>query len=166
MKEIQLNHGIVRSHIFGFDSVSCNAKDGISSLEDHPGFKYMVDRANIAPDDVEQWMSNGELKTNKKGLLWKHIDTTPPSAMTRAQLIKRVTEWGPIVQDYADVKQHTTFLIEMLQETEKAHIEAVNAYEKERLSNDNVMNQLLAKIKECGELQKENNKLRLGSTQK
>jgi len=93
---------ITGSGLFGFDSVSCNSKldEATFSLELHPGFRFMVHQLNTSPSNIEWWMKQGDLKTNRKGMLWKYLDDTPPAEMTRAQLIKRVTAWGPIVKEH------------------------------------------------------------------
>jgi hypothetical protein len=49
MSKMQLLFQITGSGLFGFDSLSCNSRldeDGASSLEVHPGYRYMVQEVN------------------------------------------------------------------------------------------------------------------------
>jgi hypothetical protein len=100
MQKMQDRFQIVRSSIFGFDSVSSNFKTG-EVLEDHPGFRIMVQKVNQEPVDLEWWIRCGaaELSANRKGLLWKYIESTDPKSMTHAQLVTRVQKWAPMVSE-------------------------------------------------------------------
>jgi hypothetical protein len=84
---------VIETEIFGFDSVSYNSKAEQTSLEDHPGFKLIVQNANKTPvTDLERWIHKGvqDLAANRKGLLWRHIEITDAKSMTRSRLIQRV----------------------------------------------------------------------------
>jgi hypothetical protein len=107
MSKVQSLFQITGSGLFGFDSLSCNSRldeAGAFSLVVHPGFRYMVQELKKSPSRIEWWMTQGDLKTNRKGMLWKYFDDTPPADMTREQLIKRVTAWGPIVKEHEQCK--------------------------------------------------------------
>lgn len=160
MQRMKDAHGIVRTEIFGFDSVSCNSVQKDESLESHPGFMQMVEKLNSQPEHLKWWMSEGTIESNRKGLLWKFIECTNPNEMTRAQLIQRVSEWGPVVKDCKETNERCSFLSERLQETERVLQETTVAYEKERGLNDNLMQQLAQKIEECGDLHRELLRLR------
>ena len=104
LKIMQLLHeryGIVGTGIFGFDFVASNNQATDESLFAHPGFKLMAEAINKDISVLETWMREGDIVNNRKGLLWKFLDDTPPGNMTRAQLVKRVTEWGPIVREHS-----------------------------------------------------------------
>jgi len=100
---------IVGTELFGFDSLSCNSRaDG--GLEDHPGFRILVEQVNQDPVEIEWWLRDGALHTNRKGLLWKHLEVTDPSLMTRAQLVHRVRTWAPLADKVEDRQAVNTFL--------------------------------------------------------
>ena len=98
MHRMKGSFGIVGSEIFGFDSVSCNAGKNNNALESHPGFKFMVETLNTSSGNLIWWMKEGNVETNRKGLLWKHMDGTDPDQMTKAQLVRLVREWVPSLQ--------------------------------------------------------------------
>jgi len=107
LKTMQLlleRHGIVGSEIFGFDIVACNNQARDESLFAHPGFKLMVETVNKNISKLETWMRDGGIFNNRKGLLWKYIESTEPEKMTKSQLIKHVKEWGPIVKEHEQCK--------------------------------------------------------------
>ena len=155
MKQLQIEFGIVGAGIFGFDTVSCNSEERDESLESHPGFKLIVDTLNREPEHLEWWLPTGDIQSYRKGLLWKHIKSTEPSKMTRTQLIQLVQQWSAPMKEYEQLKQHNDFLTERLRETENAYHQACASYEMERKHNDQLMQQLTTKMRECGDLQKE-----------
>ena len=128
--------GVVETEIFGFESVSSNSKEEHTSLEDHPGFKLMVQKVNKDPVELEWWMRNGaqDLAANRKGLLWRHIDATDARSMTHSQLIQRVEMWKPIVMEVEELRTMNTMLMERVRELEKA-------VRDERVFNDNMLMQ-------------------------
>jgi hypothetical protein len=69
--------------------------------------------------------------------------------MTRAQLIKKVREWGPRVREYEETTQRNVLLVEKLQATESELKKMAVAYNRERKGNDDLLMQLLEKMKEC-----------------
>jgi hypothetical protein len=101
MQLLHERHGIVGTGIFGFDIVASNNQANDECLFAHPGFKLMVEAINNDLTALESWMREGDVMNNRRGLLWKFIEDTPPRNMTRAQLVKRVTEWGPIVREHS-----------------------------------------------------------------
>ena len=67
------------------------------------------------------------LCANRKGLLWKHIESTDAKNMTNAQLVERVQKWAPVVQESEELKQmnamlseHNAALIVRVQELEES----------------------------------------------
>jgi hypothetical protein len=113
MQKMQDRFQIMRSEIFGFDSVSSNSKTD-QLLEDHPGFRIMVQKVNKEPVDLEWWLGSepADLFVNRKGLLWKHIESTDVSSMTNAQLVERVRKWAPVVKESEELKQTNVMLSE------------------------------------------------------
>jgi hypothetical protein len=112
---------VIETEIFGFDSVSSNSKAEHTSLEDHPGFKLMVQAANKTPTDLEWWIHKGvqDLTANRKGLLWRHIETTDAKSMTRFQLIQRVEMWKPVVMEVEELRSMNSMLTERVRELEQ-----------------------------------------------
>jgi FtsZ-binding cell division protein ZapB len=125
---------VIETEIFGFDSVSSNSKAEHTSLEDHPGFKLMVQKANKAPVDLEWWIHKGiqDLAANRKGLLWRHIKNTDAKSMTRLQLIQHVETWRPIVMEVEELRSMNSMLTERVRELEQA-------MRDERAFNDNML---------------------------
>ena len=147
--------GIIGAEIFGFDIISCNSQTNDETLFAHPGFKLMVDIMNKDISKLEWWMRDGDITSNRKGLLWKHIQSTDPAQMTRAQLIQQVREWGPAMKDYAELKQTHTILLAKHNETEAAYQLARSCYEHEQKLNEELTQMLTAKMEENFELKKE-----------
>jgi hypothetical protein len=111
MQRLRREFQVVGTELFGFDSLSCNSRaDG--GLEDHPGFRILVERVNQQPSDLEWWIADGAdaLHAYRRGLLWKHIESTDPAQMTRAQLVDRVRRWAPLVKEVEDLKSVNAFL--------------------------------------------------------
>jgi hypothetical protein len=128
MQKMHYRFQIMRSEIFGFDSVSSNSKTG-ELLEDHPGFRIMVQKVNTEPVDLEWWMGcePADLFANRKGLLWKHIECTDVSHMTNAQLVDRFRKWAPVVKE----SEELTKLNVMLSGQNAALIDRVRELEEE-----------------------------------
>lgn len=116
-------HGLILGEIMGYDSIASTANPPAEdSLISHPGFKMLVEVLNTRQADLEWWMKSGELTSNKNGLLWKHIEAVPAEKMTKAQLIKRINDWTPIVQGYKNLKQENASLQQaLLSETNSAN---------------------------------------------
>jgi hypothetical protein len=88
---IQEKHGIIKNQIFGFDSVAINTRGG-DQVEDHPGFKLMVQEMNNESEIFQWWICSGDLKTYKAGLLWKFRTDIEPEDMSRGFLIQKVRD--------------------------------------------------------------------------
>lgn len=164
MKDV---HGILGTEIFGFEVLACNSKSKNESIEQHPGFKIMVEMLNKEPGKLEVWMTaDRDIRNNRKGLLWKYIEDTDAGSMTRAQLVHRVSEWSPMVKEYEATKQQNALLIRRLENleghvsqlktqnqalTSKLH-EADKALREERKGHDTTANRWMAQIDECNKL--------------
>jgi hypothetical protein len=134
MEQLLKEHRVIETEIFGFDSVSSNSKAERTSLEDHPGYKLMVQKANSNPIELEWWINKGvkDLGSNRKGLLWRHIDSTDAKDMTRTQLIQRVGMWKPVVKEVEELKTTNAMLMERVRELEQA-------VRDEKTFNDNML---------------------------
>jgi hypothetical protein len=132
---------VIETEICGFDSVSTNSKEEQVSLEDHPGFKLMVQKANKDPVDMEWWIQKGVqvLAENRRGLLWRHIESTNARSMTYTQLITRVETWKPIVREVEELRTTNAMLMEHVRELEKTVRELEKTVRDERAFNDNML---------------------------
>ncbi len=160
MEELNTTHGIKGTEIFGFDTMSCNSQEHEESIFDHPGFKYMIQIMNTDISRLESWTQDGDIFSNRKGVLWKYFENTDPEKMTRAQLITRVKEWGPAAKEYEGLKQTHSILLETHNETVIALQNMCVCYETERDMTKELMERLKEKIRECVELEKELAQLR------
>ena len=145
MQDLHDHHGIIGTEIFGFEMVSSNTQAGDDNLFDHPGFRLIVEAMNKDISRLESWLREGEVLTNRKGLLWKHIEGTDPELMTKAQLMHRAKEYEALKKAHASV-------VAKLSSTEAA-------YREERKLNKEFMDMLISKINECGELKRELSRL-------
>jgi len=98
---------VFNAAVLGYDALSSNDTSNRESLENHPGFKKIVELLNSGSKDLKWWI-HGEKNIHdfRKGLLWKYIDSTDPEKMTHKQLESRVKAWAPIVHQ-ADVTAWT-----------------------------------------------------------
>jgi hypothetical protein len=134
---------IVETEIFGFDSVSCNSKSDQTSfaLEEHPGFRILVDNVNKDPIELDWWMrcEAEDLYANRKSLLWKHIERTDATSMTHAQLVDRVKKWAPLVQEVAELRQMNSILSDHNATLTSCNCELVEALHQERVFNHEIL---------------------------
>ena len=142
MDQMLKKHRVIETEIFGFDSVSSNSKAEHASLEDHPGYKRMVQKANTKPIDLEWWIHKGaqDLAANRKGLLWRHIDSTDAKSMTRSQLIQRVEMWRPVVMEVEELKTTNSMLMEQVRELQQT-------VRHERAFNDSMLIQFASGVR-------------------
>ena len=155
MKELDATHGIKGTEIFGFDTMSCNSQVHEESIFDHPGFKHTIEIMNTNISRLESWILDGDIFSNRKGLLWKYQEGTNPEQMTRTQLITRVKEWGPAAKEYEKLKPEHEILLAKHSDMESAYQNILAYSETERKTNEELMEALKAKMIECRELRKE-----------
>jgi hypothetical protein len=103
MQRMKDMHGIVGVEIFGFDHVACNWRAKCEQLDQHPGFKLMVKNLN-SKKDIHIWIEKGEVRSYRKGVLWKYLEGIDPEQMTRCQLVKEVKKMNAGVQQIASVQ--------------------------------------------------------------
>ena len=107
-KAMEERHKIVfNAAVFGYDALSSNDTSTGESLENHPGYKKMVQLLNAGSDDLRWWIRGDgiSIRDYKKGLLWKSIDSTDPEKMTHKQLVSRVKAWAPIVSVHETLQE-------------------------------------------------------------
>ena len=153
MKKMDEEHGIKGSVIHGYETLSCNTKID-QYIEDHPGFKRIVYQLNSNMDELRIWMQEGHVTTNKKGVLWNHLDTMPATLMSRGQLVDKARQLPIVNQKYDELKMAHDALqaayIVQGDELKKKNEEIKIA----RDQNDVFFNQLCQKISECGAYQR------------
>jgi len=106
MAALEKSDGIaLRATIIGYDSLSSMNKQKVDSLEDHPGFKKIIELLNMHSDDVKCWINGDkDVYDHRSGALWRYIETTDPKKMTQRQLASRVIAWTPIVNAHETLK--------------------------------------------------------------
>lgn len=100
-KVMKDRHQIVfNAAVFGYDALSSNDTSNGESLENHPGFKKMVQLLNAGSKDLQWWIQGdgSSICEYRKGMLWKYIDSTDPEKMTHGQLVSRVKAWAPLAK--------------------------------------------------------------------
>ena len=147
MSKMEAEFSIKASCIVGYETLARNTKE--DSIQDHPGFRRMIELLNNSDSNLESWTQYGDVRTHRKGLLWKHIEETAPQAMTRTQLIRRVELIGPLMEETERIKTENEDLkmIAALRTTELEiathHISLLTAHYKE------LLNTLADKTDEC-----------------
>jgi hypothetical protein len=96
MECMRLKHDVVLNDITDFESIASNA-DGETIL-DHPGLKLMIEKMNTRSSEFQWWLASGDIKENKKGLLWKHYVESDPSMMGKQCLVDRVVQQQQVLQ--------------------------------------------------------------------
>jgi len=94
-------YGIVfNASVLGYDALCSNDLSNGESLENHPGFKRMVELLNTGSEELEWWIDDDKtcIREYRKGLLWRYIESTDPEKMTFKQLVSRVKAWAQIVR--------------------------------------------------------------------
>ena len=92
MQQLNERYKIQGSSIVGYEPLASH-EHGESSVTEHPAFKRMVELLNKGKDIVT-WLENGDVTSNRKGLLWKYIENTDPKDKTHGQLVQQVKNMG------------------------------------------------------------------------
>lgn len=136
------SHGIVGSHITGYDTLSSNDEKKDTAIHEHPGFQKMVELMNQKSADLVAWIEHGDLLTYRKGLLWKYIESTDPKEKTRKQLMDQVIKWTPLIQErealietnrvlQATLNAETRSFLDLVQVRERNHTLTLEINKKE-----------------------------------
>jgi len=141
-----LNHtrGIISNNIVGYETLSSNDKHS-ENVQEHPGFKRMIDLINCNISEIQIWLETGDLMTNKKGLLWEYIESIPPKEKTHGQLVKQVLKLKPLVRENATLQSENDFF-----RLENQALRA--ALDEEVMRSKKFCQELESKTKECTEL--------------
>lgn len=87
MHSIKEKYGIKGSSVFGYDGLVSNTRDSSSvDINEHPGFKRMVQLLNEDREKLSIWLSSGDVDTNKKALLWQYLELTDLKEMTKTHV--------------------------------------------------------------------------------
>lgn len=154
MTRMHEDHGIKGSVIHGYETLSSNTKVE-SMINDHPGFKRMVQLLNEKSDEVRVWFKSGEdVFENKKGVFWNHIESKKPDTMSRQQLIAKVLELSKLTQQQSEIQSAHEALLAAFANQESEINRLRRQLSKEKEHSENYFNQLCSKIEECGNLKK------------
>ena len=147
MLHMDAAHGIRGSSITGYDTLTSNTKE--ENVKEHPGFMRMVQLLNQRSVELESWINEGDVHTNRKGLLWKHIQDTDPADMTQAQLVHRVRTLAPLASENTRLRSENDNLTVIIgiRNSELADAQARINYLTTR--NSTLFNELLDKTEEC-----------------
>jgi TRAP-type mannitol/chloroaromatic compound transport system substrate-binding protein len=152
MDKMDEKHGIKSSIIHGYETLSSNTNDE-QLISEHPGFKRIVQQLNSNRDELRIWLQEGEVTTNKKGVLWNHLEIRDPALMTRGQLMEKATQLQIMNEKYDTLQKSQDAL-------QAAHTATERELIKERTQCNTFFRQLCEKIEECGRLKMENDSLR------
>ena len=147
MLKMEESRGVRGSHIIGYDTLTSNTKEG--SVKEHPGFMRMVQLLNQKSTELESWIKEGDVHTNKRGLLWQHIEDTDPADMTHAQLVHRVRTLAPLALENTRIQSENDNLTAILgiRNSELADAQARINFLTTR--NSTLFNELLDKTEQC-----------------
>ena len=74
----------------------------------------MIEIVNTQPEALEYWMKCcGDLRSSKKGLLWKFNHSVPITQMSESKLIKRMKDYDRIIRENCALKQENASLLEI-----------------------------------------------------
>jgi hypothetical protein len=111
--KMQIDHNIIPSAIDGYDTLASTVKeDSSASMEEHPGFKRMIQLLNEDIHEIRSWMQSGTITTNKSGVLWVHISSIDLNSLSKGQLVKRVQKWESIGSELERLKNMNAMLSE------------------------------------------------------
>ena len=94
MCRLDEEHGIKSACVFGYNYVSMGEE-----IDDHPGMKMIIENVKKNADILECWTSDGDIRNNKRGLLYLHLPGFDIHDMTRAQLVNHVKELNEKIRD-------------------------------------------------------------------
>lgn len=80
-------YGIKSAAVFGYEAVSIG-----DEIDDHPGMAMIIECAKKNTDVLETWVTEGNIRTYKRGLLYYHLTGFEVQDMTRKQLLNHVKE--------------------------------------------------------------------------
>ena len=73
------------TNVFGYEAVSMG-----SEIDDHPGMKLIVE--GLGSEALRCWTAAGDLRSNRRGLLYRHLPGVPLETMSKPMLVKRSKE--------------------------------------------------------------------------
>ena len=152
MEKVMFNlhdrYKIQGTSIVGYETLSCNTKTE-SSVEEHPGFKRIIEILNTKREDIKIWMEVGDVTSNKKGLLWKYLGGKDQKAKTRKELLQQIETWEPVIQNSSNIKTENDVLRSTLEIRENELIEANKVIVLLKSRNEKLFKDLMDKMEEC-----------------
>jgi hypothetical protein len=111
LTKTRIDHKIIPSAIDGYDTLASTVKeDSSASMEEHPGFKRMIQLLNEEIHEIRSWMQSGTITTNISGVLWVHISSIDLNSLSKGQLVKRVQKWESIGSELERLKNMNAML--------------------------------------------------------
>jgi hypothetical protein len=147
MKMLEADFKVKGSSIIGYETLYCNERND-TSITDHPAFKRMVELIN-KNGDLATWLAEGDVFSNKKGLLWKHISSIDPKHKTHGQLAQQVRELIPVVEESKAIKTENEVLRSTLIMREKELADAHKTISAYDAHNEKLTRDLIKKGAEC-----------------
>jgi hypothetical protein len=152
MLELEKQYKVRGSSIIGYEPLASNER-GQSSVTEHPAFMRMVELLNKG-GDLTAWLEEGDVQSNKKGLLWKYIDGTDPKEKTHGQLVEQVKKWTPLIKEATETKAENEVLRLTLTIRERELLKANEIIKAQDAKNEKFFRDLLEKMRECTALKK------------
>lgn len=102
---------IKSSCVFGYSAVSIG-----SEIDEHPGMSLIVQNLNSRDSSslLECWMAEGNVKDNKRGLLYQYLDGFAIESMNKAQLFNHVKTLNSMLAEAkAKISELESFELEL-----------------------------------------------------
>lgn len=147
MSHLQESHGIIGSSITGYDMLACNEKDSDENIHNHPGFKKMIEILNGKIDELKWWLANGDIHSNRRGLLWKYIESIEQSKKTRVQLREQISKMAPKIEEYNKLASEHEML-------KTAYLMKERELASEKTKSQDFFEKLVRSMEECKKLKK------------
>jgi hypothetical protein len=147
---------IIPSAIDGYDTLASTVKeDSDISMEEHPGFKRMVQLLNEKSHEIRSWMQAGTITTNKSGVLWNHISSNDPKSLSKTQLIKRAKCLNTLTEEHSELKAAHEALLSAYTAQDNEHKKNKAELILLRAQNGEFFDQICQKITECSDLKRQ-----------
>jgi len=147
LNKLYESFGIRGSSITGYETLYFNEKDE-TDVTDHPAFKRMVELVNTG-GDLNVWLADGDVMSNKKGLLWKHISIINPKQKTHGQLVQQVKELTHVIEETKSVRTENEVLKATLIIMENDLVDAHRTISSYDSRNEKLFRDLVKKTEEC-----------------
>ena len=79
--------GIKKTNVFGYETVSMS-----SEIDDHPGMKLIIESVNSGSPSLDCWTADGDVRKNRRGLLYHHLVGISEESMSKSMLVKHARD--------------------------------------------------------------------------